>query len=52
MKTLNLNRNIRILRKYKGINQDTLAAAMGVSMQAVSKWESGYRALISRCCRS
>lgn len=29
------------LRKQKGFSQETLAERMGVSRQAVSKWESG-----------
>ncbi|MBR6791108.1 MAG: helix-turn-helix domain-containing protein [Oscillospiraceae bacterium] len=32
---------IRSLRQHKGINQEVLAAALAVSTQAVSKWETG-----------
>ena len=32
---------IRQLRKQKGISQEVLAQALGMSFQAVSKWETG-----------
>ena len=32
---------IAALRREKGLTQDALAAQLGVSAQAVSKWESG-----------
>ena len=35
----NFNENIRRIRKEKGITQEQLADAVGVSAQAVSKWE-------------
>ena len=38
---LTLNENIAALRKDKGMTQEELAAMLGVSGQAVSKWESG-----------
>ena len=41
---MKLNENIISLRKTKGITQEELASAIGVTNQAVSKWESG------RCC--
>lgn len=39
-----LNENITRLRKQKGMTQEELAAVLGISEQAVSKWESGV------CC--
>ena len=38
---LSIGKHIADLRKQKGITQETLAEAVGVSGQAVSKWESG-----------
>ena len=37
MKTINLNQQISILRKEKGLTQEELALALGVTNQAVSK---------------
>ena len=36
-----LKENIRRLRKDKGYSQETLAEALGVVRQTVSKWEKG-----------
>lgn len=36
-----LSNNIQRLRKAKGLTQDNLAEKLGVSSQAVSKWENG-----------
>ena len=36
-----LGETIKRLRKRRGVSQEDLAAALGVSMQAVSKWETG-----------
>lgn len=36
--------NIRNIRKEKGMTQETLAEAMGVTTAAVSKWETGQSA--------
>lgn len=36
-----LNENIRNVRKEKGMTQEALAEAMGVTTAAVSKWETG-----------
>ena len=38
---INLGGKIRQLRKPKNISQGVLAQVMGVSFQAVSKWETG-----------
>lgn len=37
----NIGKNIAELRKSKGITQEALAEVVGVTAQAVSKWESG-----------
>ncbi|MDE7250897.1 MAG: helix-turn-helix transcriptional regulator, partial [Lachnospiraceae bacterium] len=37
---MNVADRIQNLRKIKGISQEQLAEAIGVSRQAVSKWES------------
>lgn len=33
--------NLRLIRKEKNISQEELAEIIGVSRQAVSKWEQG-----------
>lgn len=38
---MNLSDRIQTLRKSKGISQEDLADQIGVSRQAISKWESG-----------
>ena len=38
---MNIADRIKILRKRRGISQEELADKMGVSRQAISKWESG-----------
>ena len=38
---IKLGEKIRTLRKQKNISQDVLAQYLGVSFQAVSKWENG-----------
>ena len=37
---LTLGKRIALLRRQKGLKQDTLAEVLGVSPQAVSKWEN------------
>lgn len=38
---MNIGENIRMLRRKRGITQEQLAEAIGISFQAVSKWEKG-----------
>lgn len=38
---MNIGNRIRELRKQRGLTQDQLANSIGVSFQAVSKWENG-----------
>lgn len=39
---MNIGKNILELRKQKSITQEELAAELGVTAAAVSKWENGY----------
>ena len=41
---MELGNNIYNLRKQRGLKQEQLAEAMGVSVAAVSKWENGQSA--------
>ncbi len=41
MMGMNLGETIQSLRKEKGFSQEELAEKIGVSRQAVSKWETG-----------
>ena len=38
---MSLSKNLEYLRKSKKMSQEDLAFKLGVSRQAVSKWESG-----------
>ena len=38
---LNIGESIRELRRIHGKTQEALANALGISYQAVSKWENG-----------
>lgn len=37
---MNIADRIQVLRKAKGVSQEQLADELGISRQAVSKWES------------
>lgn len=43
-KIMKLSENIKTIRKAKGLRQEQLAEAMGVSTASVSKWETGQTA--------
>ena len=38
---LKFGENLRVLRQNAGITQDRLAEYLGITSQAVSRWESG-----------
>ena len=44
MTTIKINEQIAFLRKQKGLTQEELAGVLGITNQAVSKWES------AQCC--
>lgn len=39
--TLTFSKNLKLLRKEKNMNQQQLAALVGVSQQCISEWENG-----------
>ena len=41
VKQMNLGEKIKLLRKKRGVSQEHLAERLGISFQAVSKWETG-----------
>ena len=42
MKSLSLGKRIQALRKAQALTQEALAEHMGVTPQAVSKWENEF----------
>ena len=44
LKTMSFGENLKNVRKQRGVTQEELAEILGVSRQAISKWESdsGY----------
>lgn len=38
---MNLDKNLKVLRIFHEITQEKLAAEIGVSIQAINKWENG-----------
>lgn len=44
---MNIGNKIRELRKQRGITQEQLAESIGISFQAVSKWENNIALPIS-----
>lgn len=39
-----IGKNVRVFRKQNGLTQEELAGRLGVTYQAVSKWENGATA--------
>ncbi len=37
---MNIGKNIKALRREKGVTQEQLASHLGITYQAVSKWEN------------
>lgn len=38
---MNLSAKLQLLRRKNGLSQEELAERVGISRQAISKWESG-----------
>ena len=41
VKNMKLAEKLQLMRKREGLSQEDLAEKLGISRQAVSKWESG-----------
>lgn len=41
---MNIGEQIKTIRQQRGVSQETLAQPIGVSAQAVSRWETGITA--------
>lgn len=49
---MTLGEKLQALRRARGLSQEQLALALGVSRQAISKWENGESApTLTGCAR-